>query len=111
MNQYRCETCKHYVDIADDNGKFRYTDCDIKFGHGLTTEEENFTCRMGCASHSDFQSEQDKLDVLDIELEATKSRIESSAMGQPLSERSRGEIIGLLHAREKIKYLRQAGEP
>lgn len=47
------------------------------------------------------------LDTLNIELDEVKSRIESSAMGQPLSERSRGEIIGLLHAREKIKYLRK----
>jgi hypothetical protein len=54
------------------------------------------------------QAEREKvLDVLDIELDEVKSRIESSAMGQPLSERSRGEIIGLLHTREKIKYLRE----
>ena len=52
----------------------------------------------------------DVLDVLDLELQEIKSRIESSAMGQPLSERSRGEIIGLLHAREKIKYLRQSAK-
>ena len=59
-----------------------------------------------------YQSERDKvLDGLDIELDEIKSRIKSSAMGWPLSERSRGEIIGLLHVREKIKYLRQAGEP
>ena len=64
--------------------------------------------------YQEIQSKRDKvLDVLDIELDEIKSRIESSTMGQPLSERSRGEIIGLLHAREKIKYLRQskAGEP
>jgi len=61
----------------------------------------------------DLQAELETvLEYLDIELEAIKSRIESSAMGQPLSERSRGEIIGLLHAREKIKCLRKkAGEP
>ncbi|MBE3136079.1 MAG: hypothetical protein IMZ43_01580 [Thermoplasmata archaeon] len=57
--------------------------------------------------HTPHQSERDKvLDELDVELESVKSRIESSAMGQPLSERSRGEIIGLLYAREKMKYFR-----
>jgi len=46
------------------------------------------------------------LDILDLECEEIKSRIESSAMGQPLSEESRGRIVGLLDARVKIKSLR-----
>ena len=49
---------------------------------------------------------EDLLDILDLECEEIKSRIVSSAMGQPLSEESRGRIIGLLDARIKIKSLR-----
>ena len=58
-----------------------------------------------------YQSERDIFEILVIELDSIKSRIESSAMGQPLSERSRGEIIGLLDAKIKIEELRLAGEP
>ena len=84
----------------------------------LSYRGEEFTVdddmRKDLIAYLEIQSRRDKvLDVLDIELDKIKSRIESSTMGQPLSERSRGEIISLLHAREKIKYLRQskAGSP
>jgi len=47
------------------------------------------------------------LDVIDLECQEIKSRIESSAMGSPLSERDRGRIIGILDVRVKIESLRQ----
>jgi hypothetical protein len=96
MNQYRCETCNHYVNITDDNGKFRYTDCDTKFGHALTTEEEDFTCRMGCASHSDFQSEREKvLDVQKKKLSDTqKVVLERLAAGERLARTRLGPWTG-----------------
>ena len=46
------------------------------------------------------------LDTLDLECQEIKSRIESSAMGSPLSERERGRIIGVLDVRIKIESLR-----
>jgi len=49
------------------------------------------------------------LEVVDIECQEIQSRIESSAMGNPLSERERGRIIGILDIRVKLESLR--GEP
>ena len=49
------------------------------------------------------------LDTFDLELQEIKSRIESSAMGEPISEQNRGRIIGLLDARSKLKSLLPAG--
>jgi len=46
------------------------------------------------------------LDAFGVELQEIKSRIESSAMGKPLSERERGRIIGILDARVKLESLR-----
>ena len=71
--------------------------------HPIPTDEQCRICEQAIRKDATGKV----LDTLNIELDEVKSRIESSAMGQPLSERSRGEIIGLLHAREKIKYLRK----
>ena len=46
------------------------------------------------------------LEVVDIECQEIQSRIESSAMGNPLSERERGRIIGILDIRVKLDSLR-----
>jgi len=120
MHQYRCDNKCH--SFEDKPGQLQPPKeqvgdwigwCHLRSGNLLVLRSTyDLICYFGCASHSDFQSEWDTvLDGLDIELDEIKSRIESSAMGWPLSERSRGEIIGLLHVREKIKYLRQAGSP
>ena len=50
------------------------------------------------------------LDTLDLECQEIKSRIESSAMGSPLSERERGRIIGVLDVRIKIESIRTQQE-
>ena len=57
MNQYRCETCKNY---EDDDGK---SACNIR-EEWISTDVWNWIKVVGCASHSDFQSERDK--VLDV---------------------------------------------
>jgi len=53
MNQYRCETCNH-----KDNGW-----CEL-LNRILYFNESDFISEVGCASHSDYQSERDT--VLDI---------------------------------------------
>jgi len=48
MNQYRCETCNH-----KDNGW-----CEL-LNRILYFNESDFISEVGCASHSDYQSERD----------------------------------------------------
>ena len=53
MNQYRCETCNFCLSLID---------CvDTCKGEGLTNGEWEAYRKRGCASHSDFQSERDKV--------------------------------------------------
>ena len=54
MTQYRCETCKNY---EDDDGK---SACNIR-EEWISTDVWNWIKVVGCASHSDFQSEWDKI--------------------------------------------------
>ena len=66
MNQYRCETCEHR--FTPDYWK----DGCNRFGKTFVSDDEmRFIFTYGCASHSDFQSERDKvldefLHLLDI---------------------------------------------
>jgi hypothetical protein len=61
-----------------------------------------FTAIKGCASHSDFQSEQDKLDDLDIYLDEELERA---------SQFNAMRNFTLLEVKRKVKELRQkAGE-
>jgi hypothetical protein len=54
MNQYRCETCKNHV---EDNG---FQCC--KFIKGWVEPDEYYLItEIGCASHSDFQSEREDM--------------------------------------------------
>jgi len=56
---------------------------------------------------SELKKERERmLEVVDIECQEIQSRIESSAMGNPLSERERGRIIGILDIRVKLDSLR-----
>jgi hypothetical protein len=55
MNQYRCETCKIGVrDCPVTKGYYDGTGMNIPLRH----YQKDFTSIVGCASHSDFQSEQ-----------------------------------------------------
>ena len=53
MNQYKCETCKHREDITD---AFYNTIWCKKHDEAINPSTINL---VGCASHSDFQSERD----------------------------------------------------
>jgi len=59
MNQYRCENCTKedcwYFKMRDDSRTIK-----DKYGELLTPR--SFTWEKGCASHSDFQSERDKVE-------------------------------------------------
>jgi len=69
-NQYRCETCKKEHHYADMGYRSQVLICE---GEELSINCENFTECRGCASHSDFQSERDK--VLDDLTEWVKNWI------------------------------------
>ena len=55
MNQYRCETCNRRVGAGGIN------DCPIGIPHHLDAPRVWLIEKIGCASHSDFQSERDKV--------------------------------------------------
>lgn len=77
-----------------------------------TPYELDFVRQFGHAmKQHDNQIRNATLDVLDLECQEIKSRIESSAMGKPLSERERGRIIEILDVRIKIKSLRKGDHP
>jgi hypothetical protein len=90
MNQYRCETCKNRKGVYD----IPFCDCwDKKIP--ITKYGMDLISHIGCSSHSDFQSERDKvLDILDEWLNSD-------------------DHLSLYkwEVREKIRELRQAGEP
>ena len=61
MNQYRCESCKVDVHVCPvTKGYYDGTGMNISFRH----YQKEFTSIVGCASHSDFQSEWDKVIVI-----------------------------------------------
>ena len=60
MNQYRCETCKNKKCIWNHENPHAYSG--IPPHRKLTLASQwanNFMERVGCASHSDFQSERE----------------------------------------------------
>jgi len=81
MNQYRCENCTKedcwYFKMRDDSRTIK-----DKYGELLTPR--SFTWEKGCASHSDFQREREKVlnDCCNIDLtEYTKGERESDEVG------------------------------
>jgi len=106
MNRYRCNNgCKYQMSSEWVCRHPNAIGCDGD-GVGLTEYEKEHVKRMGCASHSDFQTDQNKiLDVLDESLICAVEDIQDSPDGT-LTERERGEIIGLLDTRVRIKDLR-----
>ena len=97
MNQYRCETCKNY---EDDDGK---SACNIR-EEWISTDVWNWIKVVGCASHSDFQSERDKV------LEALKKDLQTRIISSS-NQWSKGRNSGLLECCNIIDELRQAGKP
>jgi len=56
VNQYHCETCEH-LHVSN---KGMSPDCE-KTSHWLTESDRKLTKEVGCASHSEFRSNQDKI--------------------------------------------------
>ena len=56
MNQYHCETCEH-LHVTD---KGMPPDCE-KTNHWLTESDRKLMKEVGCASHSEFRSEKEKV--------------------------------------------------
>ena len=111
MNQYRCETCKkehHY-----ENRGYR-NDVLICEGEELPINCENFTESKGCASHSSFQSDGDKvLDEMCNFIRSIVNEMRANGLKCDWKKPSVGyESIGIRNIVEKISELRQkAGEP
>jgi hypothetical protein len=106
MNQYRCETCKKRTTIScpiqDESDYYK-----VKEYVTAPTGWEILTSVIGCASHSDFQSEREK--VLDEAIEYWEQVIEHGrgvSYNHPITYEwmYRGVV-------DYLKQLRQAGEP
>jgi hypothetical protein len=72
MNQYRCETCQRRTGLIDGP-----EDCPIRIPSHLDEPRVWLIEQIGCASHSDFQSEQfteDELSDLFIVVDANIER-------------------------------------
>jgi hypothetical protein len=111
MNQYRCETCKFFGKPPNLRGYYGY--CDIidtkENSRELTEEEIKIHSNMGCASHSDFQSERDK--VLEDHIESYIERIRVSSKSLKHAPLRKIISVSLLITAEHYEELRQAGEP
>jgi len=94
MNQYRCDTCKWqdkflkenelgidhpYLCTKDSKTKTTLSGC-----RTVTNETREYLAIVGCASHSDFQSERDK--VLDELTEWMKGRYDLPSLKEKIAE-------------------------
>jgi len=96
MNQYRCETCKYTHDGSNCPA--------IQMFIGNMREERiirEITSKIGCASHSDFQSERDMVLDTDSVLAVLKKRYHN--------EMAILDYIEMIEC--EVMALRQAGEP
>jgi len=91
MNQYRCETCKNRKTIY---GEYA---CEV-VSRKMTKCFYEWVTKVGCASHSDFQSERDAV------LERLHIWFENYCEGNEDPDL----WMAFLHAE---RTLRQAGEP
>jgi hypothetical protein len=71
MNQYRCETCKHYHDETED----QYGMCYAESAHreAMYNDTYDHVVKYGCASHSDFQNQRENI-VLFLEKKLKQMR-------------------------------------
>jgi len=99
MNQYRCETCGFKQNLGDDETPVYYCNkaAEINVILQCPMADAEF---MGCASHSDFQSERDK--VLD-KFEAFAKYVYTQSTDSQLCDSA-------LSIRDEIKELRQVKE-
>jgi hypothetical protein len=112
MNQYRCETCdyrsdrKRGIECPYDKEEVYYKlKEEMSFPRGAWL----FTSVVGCASHSDFRSERDK--VLEDHIEPYIERIRVSSKSLKHAPLRKIISVSLLIAAEHYEKLRQAGEP
>ena len=105
MNQYKCETCKHRENITD---AFYNTIWCKKHDEAINPSTINL---VGCASHSDFQSEREKV----LELLRLKYVEFLNHPCPELADKYKhccdAEWCGLCTLDEVLAELRQAGEP
>ena len=103
MNQYRCETCKFLIKDPVDWGFDPY--CHISVPIKLDNWE--WVKRWGCASHSDFQNQREK--VLNELIAHYKKVIEDGkgvTYNHPITYQwMYGGVV------KHLEELRQAGEP
>ena len=67
MNEYRCETCKNVgCHIHPENKSSINYDTGVRYDHFALYD--SFMRKMGCASHSDFQSEREKVLIHSFEV-------------------------------------------
>jgi len=108
MNQYRCETCKHR--FTPDYWK----DGCNRFGKTFMSDDEmRFISTYGCASHSDYQSERDKvLDAVFASMDTFFGNIpmDSHIIQWAISKQDSFVTAAMATYLESRK-LRQAGEP
>jgi hypothetical protein len=108
MNQYRCETCKNRGCPLP---KY-YSDNSEKFETGIMY---SLSKMVGCASHSDFKSQRDK--VLDEGIAKIQERIDRIFEGyrgetnENITHTPYNMANGMGEAQKILKELRQAGEP
>ena len=101
MNQYRCETCEHR--FTPDYWK----DGCNRFGKTFMSDDEmRFIFTYGCASHSDYQSERDK--VLD-KLIKMYQREEHLVGMMERKEFADGQLFEINYILKTLWELRQAG--
>jgi len=106
MNQYRCETCKHY---EDDDEKCA---CNIR-EEWIPTDVWNWIKVVGCTSHSDFQSGWDTvLDAVFASMDTFFGNIpmDSHIIQWAISKQDSFVTAAMATYLESRK-LRQAGEP
>ena len=107
MNQYRCETCKNCSKNPNDDNFCLIMNDEIDF-----TNFEH-TAKVGCASHSNFQSERDKvLDAVFASMDTFFGNIpmDSHIIQWAISKQDSFVTAAMATYLESRK-LRQAGEP
>jgi hypothetical protein len=133
MNQYRCETCKNHIYERETYCDFCIAKPLIKYR--IVPNEMYIINHLGCASHSDFQSERDTIfemcqqrgiELSDLHEKCDNLELELSQVSQSERDKVLDEILkfsaaysqglpGFIYVynlEEKIAELRQqAGEP
>ena len=90
MNQYRCETCKNRKTIY---GEYA---CEV-VSRKMTKCFYEWVTKVGCASHSDFQSERDKVLPSGAVFDNTKRMVDE------IRENERQQLIDkIFSGRKKI---------